>query len=116
MIDKYGNLTIIKGATLDVTVTFYQPDGITPIDLTDKGAITRIKESLNADDSTALILSTANGKMELGGTAGTIRWMMDKTETIDIIINEGIMDVFLIDGTVEDPFLFHKKFYALERV
>ena len=114
MIDKNGNLTIIKGGTLDDLVTYYEPDGVTPVNLTGMGAITRIKENHKSDN--VIILSTANGGMILGGTAGTVRWFMDKEDTANITINEGIFDTFLINNDIEEPFLFKKNFYAAERV
>lgn len=118
MIDNKGTFTVIKDTPLDYMVVYYNPDGVTPIDLTDYKAITRVKENIN--DETALIeLTTENGGMELGGIDGTIRWIMTKSATAAIDIHEGIYDVFLIntaDNNKEDPLIFNKKFYSPERV
>lgn len=110
MIDEKGKFTIIKGADLDYTVTYYEPDGVTPIDLTGKAAVTRIAESLNADE--VIELSTNNGGMILGGTAGTIRWVMSSAATSSISFDSGIYDVFLAG----EPLIFQKPFVAPERV
>ena len=110
MIDEKGKFTIIRGADLDFTVTYYQPDGVTPVDLTNKDAVTRIAESRVSSD--VIELSTDNGGMELGGVAGTIRWIMPKESTSFIQYENGIYDCFLAG----EPLLFDKPAVFPERV
>jgi len=85
-------LQIPKGATFDVTLTWKNADR-TPKNLTGYTAKLQVRESIG---STLLLeMSTSNGKIILGGAAGTIQLLLSAAETAALTWDEGIYDLFI---------------------
>lgn len=94
-----------QGATFERTITVYQPRlptaaSATPVDLT--GYSARMQVRPEKDSPEVLVeLTTENGRLTLGGTAGTIAMEIeaDVTSTID---SDGHYDleIYTADGKV----------------
>lgn len=95
------NITIIQGATLDLLVTWRAGDPPAAVNLTGCTARMQIREKITSD--TALVsLTTENGGIVLGGTAGTIRRFMSAEDTAELDWKTGVYDLEIefADGTV----------------
>lgn len=87
------NLSVYRAATFDLPITWKDGDG-TPINLTGYTADMWI-----AQGQTRLIqLSTANGRIVLGGVAGTIRLTISATDTASLPAGNGSYDLLLTSG------------------
>lgn len=84
-------LTIYQGATFRKRLTWKAPNG-TPIDLTGCSARMQVRNEVGSD--VVLIgLSTVNGRITLGGVAGTIDlWIADEDTTL-IAWESGVFDL-----------------------
>lgn len=102
------NLEIKQGSTFDDFVTWKTgatSETATPVDLT--GCTARTQFRAKHDSPTVLLeLTTANGGMELGGTAGTVRWLISAEDTADITWTTAVYDTEIVfaDGTVQRKF------------
>lgn len=89
------NLIIDQGAHFERLMTITNPDD-TAYDLTDYTARMHIRTEV---DATAIMceLTTENGRIQLGGEAGTVRLIIpaDVTEDFD---DEGVYDLELVDS------------------
>lgn len=95
-------LDIDQGATFDKTVTWKTGDPPAPVDLT--GCIARSQFRSDVDSPTVLFeLTTANNRIQLGGTAGTIRLRIEATDTAAFTWDSAVYDLEIEfpDGTVE---------------
>lgn len=90
------NITIEQGADFDLLMTWKDAAG-TPIDLTGFSARMQCRASL-ADATLLLDLTTANGHIVLGGTAGTIRLLLTAAETAALTWTRGIYDLELVSS------------------
>lgn len=88
------NITINQGATFDQQMTYYQPDGITPINLTDYTARMQIRPSI-ASSNVILSLTTENGGIALGGVLGTIVLNVSATATAALNFDAAVYDLEL---------------------
>jgi hypothetical protein len=72
-----------------------------PVDLTNWTARMQIRASLESA-AAAVDMTTANGRIVLGGTAGTVRLLLSDTVTAGISLTNGVYDLELIapDATV----------------
>ncbi|OWK46613.1 hypothetical protein [Fimbriiglobus ruber] len=69
-------ITIYQAATFNLTLTYLDGNG-NPVDLTDYTG-----DMIIANGSTTVLeLSTSNGRMILGGTAGTVQLLVDASDT-----------------------------------
>lgn len=67
------NILIEQGATWARTITWYSDDaGTTPVDLTGYTARMQVKTYPTAGQTAIVELTTENGRIALGGAAGTI--------------------------------------------
>lgn len=89
---------IWKGATFDKTLTLYTgATTSTPAwDLTGYTASLDIKDQ---DGTVLLSLTTSNSRIVLGGTAGTIRLVIDATTTGALTWTRGAYDLALTTGS-----------------
>ena len=89
------NLIIDQGAHFERLMTITNPDG-SEYDLTGYTARMQIRTEIDADD-VMCELTTANGRIVLGGEEGTVRLIIESavTETFD---DEGVYDLELIDS------------------
>ena len=96
---KY-KLAIEQGATFYVTFTRKNSDG-TPVDLTGCTARMQVRTAINSPD-VLLELTTENGRIVLGGAAGTVVLTVDAatTESIDWLYGVYDLEVVTASGFV----------------
>lgn len=85
-------LEILQGQTLDDLKTWKAGDPPVPVDLTGCTARLQIRERIDSP-GILLELTTENGGIELGGTAGTIRTRMSAAETAALTWRSGVYDM-----------------------
>jgi hypothetical protein len=90
------NFSIYIGATFQLTLTWTDGDDV-PVDLTGYTAACTIR----ADQDTILSLTTTNGRIVLGGTAGTIVMTVDADDTAALTAVNAAYDLMLTSG--DDP-------------
>lgn len=97
-------IQIDQGATYDKTLTWKAGENAAtavPVDLT--GCAARAQIRAEVESPTVLLdLTTENGRIELGGPAGTIRILIDAATTATIAWESGVYDLEVVftDGTV----------------
>ena len=89
-----------QGSTFSRSITYKDSNG-SPIDLS--GYTARMQLRRNVEDSSPIIeLTTANGRITLGGTAGTVTLTIAASDTASLSPVEGVYDLELVSGdTVE---------------
>jgi hypothetical protein len=94
------NLIIEKGAKFNKQF-IWKDSSNTPVDLSNYEARMQIRETV---DSATVIdeLTTANGGITLGGSAGTIDLYLGATETDAIAISSGVYDLEIYDPLDDD--------------
>jgi hypothetical protein len=95
------NLVIEQGATYEQGLVYNDSAG-EPVDLTDHTARMHIREAYDSED--ALIeLTTENGRITLGGTAGTIVLYISDEDTEALDFSSARYDLELVqpDGRVK---------------
>jgi len=93
------NFTLgVDTTTYDAYVSGGTADNGKPVDLTGYTARMQVRAKVT-DTATVLDLTTANGGIVLGGTAGTIRILATAAQTAALTIASGFYDLELIDGT-----------------
>lgn len=91
------NITAEQGATLTRTVTWKDNAGV-PINLT--GYTARMQVRSDYDASTAVLtLTTENGGITLGGSAGTIVITASATDTAALSASTYVYDLELVLGS-----------------
>lgn len=93
MIAGVYNLNIDQGATFERTITVKNPDE-SLYDFTDYTARMHIREEMDSDDF-QVALTTENGGLTLGGSAGTINMYLSPTDTA-ALDDEGVYDLEII--------------------
>lgn len=96
------NLKIYKGETFR-HVLRWQDESETPINLTNYSARMQVRKKI--DDVTPLLsLTTENGGIELGGTAGTITLYISAADTTALTWTDGVYDleVAVVVGAIEE--------------
>lgn len=94
---KYG-IKIEQGATLGLPITWLVGTAQLPVDLTGCTARMDIRAKLT-DTAKLLSLTTANGRIVLGGTAGTITLLLTAEETAALTWLAGVYDLEVEFGT-----------------
>lgn len=108
--DAAYTVTVVNSSSFSIGVntTSYsdyvsggKADNGLPVDLTSWTARMQIRTS-TASSTVAVDMTTANGRIVLGGTAGTIRLLLSDAVTAGISITSGVYDLELIapDTTV----------------
>lgn len=89
-----------QGSTFSRTITYKDSSG-SAIDLS--GYTARMQLRRNIDDASAIIeLTTSNGRIALGGVAGTVTLTIAASDTAALSPVEGVYDLELVTGdTVE---------------
>jgi hypothetical protein len=90
------DLLIEQGANFSQVIT-YKEDGV-PVALTGYTARMQVRATLESA-STLVELTTANGRIALGGTAGTITLTISATDTAALTSGRGLYDLALVIGT-----------------
>ena len=88
-------LTIYQGATFDLRMT-WAAAGV-PVDLTGRTARMQVRASVDSPD-VLLSLTTANGGIVLGGTAGTIDLLVSANDTAALSFTSGVFDLEMVSG------------------
>lgn len=83
---------ILQGETCDQVTVWKTGTPAAPVDLTGCTARMQVREEI-ASPVVLLELTTANGGIVLGGTAGTVRKFMSATETAAIQWTAGVYDL-----------------------
>lgn len=93
------NFTCEQGATFSRTFTAYDADG-DPINLTGFSGRMQVRRTVDAS-AVIISLTTANGRMSLGGATGVVTLTLTATETA-AITESGVYDLELVSagGTV----------------
>jgi hypothetical protein len=91
------NLTIEQGATFLLTL-IYQDDTGAPANLTGYTARMQLRAS-KAATSTALELTTENGRISINGSAGQINLTIDAVTT-GTLTGAGVYDLELVNGEI----------------
>jgi hypothetical protein len=93
------NLIIEIDADWQMLITAYDDAaGTIPTNLTGYTSEMQIRQLIS--DPTALVtLSTRNGGITLGGTAGTIQLNMSHTTTGNISVPQGVYDLYLVNAS-----------------
>jgi len=92
MAEEY-DITIEQGATFELPIVWKDEKG-TPIDLTGYKARMQIRKRIRSDEILAS-LTTENGRIVLGGAAGTIDIVIPATETEKFSFSRGVYDLEL---------------------
>ena len=91
-------LTIIQGATLRDVTTWTAGTPAVAVDLT--GCTARMQIRATVDSTEVLVsLTTENGGIILGGTAGTVTIYMNDTATAAITWRAGVYDLEILFGS-----------------
>lgn len=100
--EKAGTLhiTIEQGATFNPVLTWKDQAGAL-IDLTGYTARMQVRPTVDDTGTPLLDLDTTNGKIVLGGTAGTITFAVPAVDTAALVFDEAVYDLELIDGAGE---------------
>lgn len=92
------DFTIKQGETFNRTITYYSDEGLTSVDLTDCTA--RMQLRLTKDAASPLLeLTTENGRITLGGSAGTISLAIVASDTAALTFDTAVYDLELVDGS-----------------
>lgn len=96
----YDNFIIEQGATFSTTLTVYNDLAREdPVDLT--GYTARMMVRSDYENPTALIdMTTSNGRIALGGAAGTITLLISATDTAALTKGDYVYDLELVTGSV----------------
>jgi hypothetical protein len=93
------NLSIKQGATLSLVATWKDSTG-TPVNLSGYTARMQVRNTYDAGNA-VLSLTTSNGGIALGGTAGTITITAAATATAALAAPyTGVYDLELVSGAV----------------
>ena len=94
----YHHFIIEQGATFGQTLTLKDSTG-TVINLTGyASAEMDLRENPESAD-TVLSLTTANSRIALGGTAGTVTLSISATDTDALTASDGVIDLEIVSGT-----------------
>jgi len=99
------DIVIEQGATFRRVIVARNKTTNALLDLTGCTAEMQVRSSVDASAS-LLTLSTTNGRITLGGTAGTITLEISKTDTAAITFERGVYDfeLTLANGKVDRLF------------
>jgi hypothetical protein len=90
------NIVIEQGATFDRLITWKDAAG-SPIDLTGYSARMQLRASHTAQ-AVLIELTTGNGRIALGGVAGTVRLTIAAADTAALASGMCVYDLELVSG------------------
>lgn len=94
----YHHFVIEQGATFSKVLTL-KDSSSTVINLTGYASGEMDLRTDHDASSTFLTLTTANSRMALGGTAGTVTLTISATDTSALDVQDGVYDLELTDGS-----------------
>lgn len=102
------DITIEQGVDFERTLTYLVGEDAVPFDFTGYTGLLQVRN--RPGGTVYLTMSTANGKLQLGGVLGTVLLLLDETETsalswtgrayYDILIDNGSDSFRLLEGRV----------------
>jgi len=90
------DILIEQGATFSQVIT-YKDNGVA-VNLTGYTARMQVRSTLESA-TTVVELTTANGRIALGGAAGTITLTISATDTAGLTAGRGVYDLELVSGS-----------------
>jgi hypothetical protein len=90
------DILIEQGTTYSQVITY--KDNGAPVSLTGYTARMQVRATLESA-STLVELTTANSRIALGGTAGTITLTISATDTAALTAGRGVYDLELVSGS-----------------
>lgn len=90
------DITIEQGATFQRTITV--TEGASLFDLTGYTARMHIRSTLGAA-TTLIVLTSENGRLTMGGVAGTIAMLITATDTAALSFDSGVHDIEIVSGS-----------------
>lgn len=96
------HMKLEQGSTFGLTITYKDSNG-DAIDLT--GYTARMAMRRNYEDTELISLTTANGRIALGGTAGTVTLTISAADTATLPSVEGVYDLELVSGDTVDKLI-----------
>lgn len=108
-----SNTTLEIGSTLNILYVWSDSAGV-PRNLTGWTAQAMARAQMDAPVP-FMNLTTENGGIELGGSAGTIRLLCDNTKTAKFPSVNGVWDLKLTDNTGNVYFLLYGNFVTYKR-
>lgn len=103
------DIEIEQGATYGLVATYENPDG-TPVNLTGMTARMQVRD---ASEVVVIELTTENGRIALGGTAGTVTLSIDAATTA-AMTRGGTYDLEIVNGAEVTRLLMGKATLSLE--
>lgn len=94
---------IEQGSTFLRTITYKDSAG-SPIDLSTYTARMQLRKNIE-DASAILELTTSNGRITLGGAAGTVQLTVSAADTASLDPVEGVYDLELVVGSTVEKLL-----------
>jgi hypothetical protein len=91
------NITIYQGASWDLTLTWKTGEPPVAVNLTGYTARMHIRRRLHAPDIT-VALTTSNGRIALGGAAGTIALALTAADTTPLCSGKYVYDLELVNA------------------
>lgn len=92
------DMTIYQGASFDRTFTWQTGNPATNVNLTGYTGRMQIRQTV-ASPSTVLELTTSNGRMTFGGSAGTVAITVTATDTAALAPGMYVYDLELATGS-----------------
>lgn len=92
----FYSITCDQGATLEVLLTYLDSDGAA-VNLTGYTARMQVRTEVTAATAT-LTLTTENGRIALGGAAGTVALTVPAIDTAAVAAREYVYDLELVNG------------------
>ena len=86
-----------QGATFSRVFTWKDSDGV-PIDLNGYSARMQLRSQIDSAGAAVFELTTENGRISLGGTAGTITLSAAATATAAVPADTYVYDLELVEG------------------
>ena len=96
------HMKLEQGSTFGLTITYKDSNG-TAINLT--GYSARMQMRRTYEDSALIELTTDNGRITLGGSAGTVTLTIAAGDTAALPSVEGVYDLELVSGDIVDKLL-----------
>ena len=96
------HMKLEQGSTFGLTITYKDSSG-NPINLT--GYDARMQMRRTYDDTSLIDLTTNNGRISLGGVAGTVTLSIAAGDTAALPSVEGVYDLELVSGDIVDKLL-----------
>lgn len=98
------NYTIYQGSIFQEFFTWYESDGVTPIDMTGYTAKMQVRKTVKSA-TTLLDLTTENGGINITDAAnGVFNIYVSAVDTEDLVAGTGVYDLEINPGDVDNIF------------